>query len=164
MWGGLRDPAGAPKEGAEAGEQLAGGKGLWQVVVGTEVEASHPLGDGVEGRQKDDRHAGFSPQPATDSEAIELRKHHVEHHQIGLLLVEEGQGLLAILGTEHPITGQLQPHHQHAADRRFIIDHQHGGPGFGTSRLDGRLVLGSDRLSHRWSGIVLQGHQKHSDG
>ena len=41
--------------------------------------------------------------------------------------MEEAEGLLAVFGADHPITGQLQAHHQHPAHGGFIVHHQHGG-------------------------------------
>jgi predicted dehydrogenase len=56
-----RTPAHASQDRGDAGFKLLGAEGLGQVVVSAEIQARHPLGDGVEGGEKDDRHARFSP-------------------------------------------------------------------------------------------------------
>jgi hypothetical protein len=65
--------------------------------------------------------------------------------QVGLLLMEERQGLLAVLGTEHAVARQLETHLQHAAHRCFVIDDQQGGNWLGgllVGRERGRGLLG----------------------
>ncbi|MEN9541871.1 MAG: hypothetical protein RLZZ459_1962, partial [Cyanobacteriota bacterium] len=45
----------------------------------------------------------------------------------GLLLVKQAESLFAVLSADHAIAGQLQTHHQNAADGRFVIDDEQGG-------------------------------------
>ena len=171
-----RPAADPPQDGGDAGLQLLGTERLGQIVVGTEIQARHPLADGIERRKKDDRNAGFGPQATTHREAIQLGQHHVEHHQIGLLPVVEAQGLLTILRADHPVAGQLQTHRQHAAHGGFIIDNQQGGAlvataisgtggisAVGSQTIDvlgvvqPKPVIGSQARGQRLRGLVLQG-------
>src|SRR5436190_1654002 len=89
--------AGAPEDGLDAAAQLAHGARLDDVVVGAELQAQHTVGDFLRlRREHDDRHRALRTNAPADLEAVELRQHHVEHHQIERLLVELVEGLLAV--------------------------------------------------------------------
>jgi hypothetical protein len=122
-------PPDAAQDRGDAHLQLLGADGLGQVVGGAEIQAGDPLSDGIEGREEDDRHTGFGPQPAAHRKAIQLGKHHVEHHQIRLLAMKDIESLFAVFRADHAVARQLEPHHQHAANSCLVIYDQQGGLG-----------------------------------
>ena len=85
LWSGFSDPTGAAQQGAEAGEQLARGKSLWQVVVGTEFEADHAdhLLDAAS--EHHDGHFGLRADAAQDLNAIVTEHHDIENNRSPLL-------------------------------------------------------------------------------
>jgi len=92
----------------------------------TQIKASHPFRDRFNRGEENDRHAGFSPQAAADGKAIQLGQHHVEHHQVGGLVVEHFQGLFTVLSTDDAVARQLQAHHQDAPDCSLVINDENG--------------------------------------
>ena len=71
--------------GCDPGEQLAGGKGLGQVVVGAGIHALDPRLFAGACRQQDERHVaqqGIVAHCPQQPEPIELRHHHVAEDQI----------------------------------------------------------------------------------
>ena len=119
-----------------------------RVVVGAQIKPSDALGDGIEGREEDDRHAGFRSQATADREAIELGQHHVEYDEIGLLLVKEVEGFFAVFGADHPIAGELQAHHQHATYGGLVVNNEQGGAVLTGPGNITRLVLFAEGHTH----------------
>ena len=81
---------GPPQERADPGEELLEGEGLGQVVVGSAVEAGHPVGERVAGGQHEDGSAdAAAAQSPADGEAVLARQEPVEHD--GVVAVGGGQ-------------------------------------------------------------------------
>src|SRR5436190_1465483 len=80
-----------------AAAQLAHRARLDDVVVGAELQAEHAVGDlfGF-GSEHDDRDRALGADAPADLEAVELRQHHVEHHEVERLLADLVERLLAV--------------------------------------------------------------------
>ena len=92
----------APGAGGRDGlEQLVDAVGLGHVGVGADAEAVHPVLDVVERREHDDgdeHRRPVGPQPPADVEAVDVRQHQVEQHDVGHVLPGQPQPGLAVLG------------------------------------------------------------------
>ena len=81
----------------DAGAQLAQAEWFGDVVVGTRVETENFLGFLRPRRQHDDGRGDAAPaQFAAHLEAIELRQHHVQQHQVPFASQCDRQTLLAV--------------------------------------------------------------------
>ena len=81
----LPPAAGPPRDGPDAGDQLAQAERLDDVVVRPELETDDAVDLLAAGRDDDDRHLGACAQLATDGEAVHVREPEVEQHDVGLL-------------------------------------------------------------------------------
>ena len=80
---GLGEQALPAQQDLHAGQQLAQGKGLAEVVVGTDLEAEHAVELLVLRRQEEDGQAlGACPQVSTKRQTIHPRHQDVGHHQV----------------------------------------------------------------------------------
>ena len=112
---------------ADACDELRHLERLRHVVVGAELEADHDVEGVSAGRQHEDRHpAAVSDLPA-DLEPVELRKHHVEHHEV------------VGLGSGSARAPRVRPLPSRRSDRRPA------GPSETTSRIDGSSSTTSTR-------------------
>ena len=87
---GVAPPA---QHGADAGDQLARGERLGDVVVGADLEPDHLVDLAVLGGQHDDRHLRLGPHRAADLGAGQAGQHQVEQDQVGTGAVELGERL-----------------------------------------------------------------------
>jgi hypothetical protein len=111
--------------GPDAGHQLLGREGLGDVVVGPGLEPEDDVHGVGLGRQHHDGHAGLQPQLTADLEPVLARQHEVEQDQVGLGLVEGGDGLVAG-ADEHRLEALLtQDDPEHLAQRRVVVDDQY---------------------------------------
>jgi len=85
---------GAAGDGAEAGEEFAGGEGLRQVVVGADFEADDPVGLVAPGGEHENRDVGPGADAAEDFEAIDAGEHDVEDDGVPGAGAGAGEGLL----------------------------------------------------------------------
>jgi hypothetical protein len=77
-----RRPA-APQQGPHPRQQLGEGKGLDQVVVGTELQSLHTVVHLVARREEQDRQIRIlAPHAAEDLPAVQTRQHDVQDHQV----------------------------------------------------------------------------------
>ncbi len=138
---GLGDP-GASKNGPDPGHQLAGGEGLGDVVVGTELEAQDPIHLVVPGTE--DQHRGgpaarrSAPRlavrggltvakPTTDVEPVEIpRQPDVHHDQLGVLPLHERQPSLPVVRLQDSESIAAQVHGHQVGDVMVILDHHQG--------------------------------------
>ena len=70
-------------------------------------------------------HSGFALILRANREAIDLRHHDVEQHEVGRGARNLGHGLLTVLGGSHLVTGLLHQELQRKHDVRLIVDDQH---------------------------------------
>ncbi len=118
---------GTAQHGLEAGHQLTRREGLGDVVVGADFQALDLVVLFTLGGEHDDRDiAGqlVALEPAGQFDAAGAGQHPVEQDQIGFAVDDHGVGLLGILRLQALVTGHLQGHRNHLADRCFVIDDQ----------------------------------------
>jgi hypothetical protein len=60
--------------------------------------------------------------------AVHSRHHHVEEDQVGRLLLERGEALLAARGLTHGVALELEAGAHKAAQARVVVDDQHQRP------------------------------------
>ncbi len=111
-----------------AREQLDLLEGLGNEVVGAGVERlDHVLARRVGG--DDDHRQGRSQrigaQPPANLEAVEARQVEVEQHQVGLMLDDRAQPVLAVANADRLVGGRLEHAQQHLALSLVVLDDQH---------------------------------------
>ena len=120
-----RAGAGAPQHGAHARQQLGDRERLGDVVVGAQLEAEHLVGFGRAGGQHDDRRRDRArPQVAAHVEAVLLRQHHVEDHQVGRERAGLLQPLVAVGGGFDLVALELEVVAQPEPHLRLVFNHQ----------------------------------------
>src|SRR5437899_340467 len=82
----------APEQGTHAAPELADRERFRDVVVGAELEAEHFVQLLATRRQHDDRNARLRAETLADLQTVEPREHHVEHHEVHVLLGEGPHG------------------------------------------------------------------------
>ena len=97
------------------GEELIGGEGLGQVLVGADPDAVDPVVLGVQGGDHDDRDQVRGPSPlqaVADLVAVDVGQHQVEQDQLGGLALdglEDGLALEELDGAVSPGLGRGSP-------------------------------------------------------
>jgi len=120
--GGLSDPAGAPQQGAEAGEEFAGRKGLRQVVVGTEFEADDAVHLLATAGEHHDGHFGLRADAAEDLKAIAARHHDIEDDRRPRLRSGTLSSMLAIVLHFDPEAHGLEVIGHELAELGVVVD------------------------------------------
>ena len=117
--------AGAAQDGAHARQELGDRKRLGDVIVGAEFEPEHLVGLRRARRQHDDRRGVRArAQLAADVEAVLLRQHDVENHEIGREAGGAGESLVAVRRRLHFVAFELEVVTQTEQHLRFVLDHQ----------------------------------------
>jgi hypothetical protein len=112
----------AAEHGAHAGEHLAEGEWLGDVVVGAELEPEHAIRLLPVCCQHDHRHIEpAAAQLATDVPARQARQHDVEQHEIGALRRDAPQRLLAVEGGARVVALEAQVVLKPANDPRLVV-------------------------------------------
>ena len=110
-----------PQDRPDAGEELGEGERLDEVIVRPQLEAPHPVGDGVHRGQEQDRRVppGF-PQLGDDRPALAAGEHHVEHDQV--IVARPGQ-VQAVVPAECDVNCEprLDEALAHVVDRLAVI-------------------------------------------
>ena len=118
----------AAQHGADARHQLGGRERLGDIVVGAGVEPAHPVALLAARRQHDDRQVGgrgLAAQLAADLDARHQRQHPVEQDEVGHVLLDRGQRLLAVIGHRDAKARLLEVVAQQFDQRRLVLDDQH---------------------------------------
>ncbi len=116
---------GATQYRVDAGEKLAGGERLGDVVVRAAFEAGHLITLLRSGREHDHRElARFAValQRARQLEATHVRKHPVDEHEVGALVGQCSPGRPAVFGFADFKSGALQTEGDHLAYRTLVFD------------------------------------------
>ena len=124
-------------------------EGLGDIVVTARREADDPVADvvlGGEEQGRDLRREGADP--AKQLDAVEPRKHDVQHQHVGAEVLGELDGLGSIGGDGHGPAGHPQPHAHELGQARFVVHHK--GPDGGAVRVGelGKVVCHGVRGGH----------------
>ncbi|KIX78571.1 hypothetical protein SF12_08360 [Streptomyces sp. MBRL 601] len=146
---GLLRFAPAAQHGADAGDQLARGEGLGDVVVGPYLQPDDLVDLAVLGGDHDHRHVGAAAQLAADLGAGESGQHQVEQDQVGAVALELVEPL-GPGGRDGDLEALLAEHvGQSVAEGFLILDDEHSGHGrtSGAGRTDGGAESGTGTSS-----------------
>jgi hypothetical protein len=119
-WGRVRPT----KDGPDTRYDLARGERFGNVVVRAELESDDPIGLVTARREHDHRGCMIGPDTAEHLEPVESRKHQVEQHEVGAVILEDRERGLAVLGAEHAEPVLLEITAEHLADDRFVVRDQ----------------------------------------
>lgn len=121
-----RSASGATKDGAEAGEELAGGKGFREVVVGADFEADDAVGFVAARGEHEDGHVAGAAYPAKHFKAIEAGKHDIEDDGLPRSAGgggEGGTGGTVVFGGDVEAEGR-EVIADKAAEFAVVVDHE----------------------------------------
>src|SRR4029450_8811784 len=104
--------------------QLARAEGLYDIVVGAELEAQDAIHLLVLGGEEDDRHIAAQAQPLAHLGAIELGHEDVQDHQRGRLARRDLQRSKPVVGRQRLVARAPQRKAHDVADVRIVIDDQ----------------------------------------
>ena len=115
----------APRQRANACQQLRKGEWLQQVVVGSRIEPGHPVGHlAARGEHQDgDRELPFAER-SEQREAVDPRQAEVEQDEVVLAHPHQLARLLRIARDVDAEPGAPQSAHQRGDQRRVVFDHQ----------------------------------------
>jgi hypothetical protein len=140
----------AAQHGIDAGDELGGGEGLDDVVVGAEAQAVDAVGLVAPGGEEDDRDARTRalPQQPHDLEPVETGQHEVEHDEVWVPGRDAGEGGVPVAGDARVVVRALEVARHDLRDRRLIVDDEHP-----SARLAGHLLMIAARRARekRWS-------------
>jgi hypothetical protein len=150
-----------PDPGPDPGHQLLGLERLDDVVVGSGLEADHDVDSVALRGQHHDGDAGLVADLLAHVDAVLARQHHVQQYDVGLVVAERVECLVA--AKAHAAVEALLTQHdrQHLRQRGVVIDDEHAplgrqGAGCGLAHaLNTASVfsrLGQDRSSAHRSG------------
>src|ERR1019366_766589 len=92
-------------------------------VLGAQLEPRHLFHLARPGAEDDDRHhEAFAPDRLEHLEPVELREHHVEDDEVGLVLADQRQPRLAVFGGEDVVAFALEVDAQAERDARVVFD------------------------------------------
>ena len=108
----------------DAGHHFLGIKGLYHVIVCTQLQAQHLIKGLALGREHHHRGVARLADAAAHFQTVHLGHHHVQQHHIGLDLIELFQTFFAIVCHRDLIAllGQVQP--QQLADVGVVVHHK----------------------------------------
>src|SRR5690606_36106339 len=126
------------------GDQLPGGEGLGDIVVGPALQALHQVVLLRFGGEHDHRDLVGELVPAQAAQQLNAtgdRHHPVEQYQVGLAVDDQGVAIAGIVGLQAVEPGNFKGDADHVADGRFVIDDQYGlvGHGRGFTGNDGKI-------------------------
>ena len=143
-------PAGAapkleipPQLAADPGRHLHRVEGLGDVVVRPHVQPQDLIRVLALGGQQDHRHIAHLPELRKGGDAVHLRHHDVQQHQVDVLPVQDVQGLLAGVGLQKTIVRICQIDLQGVDDVPLVVADQnvvHGAPSLASIIGDGGLT------------------------
>ena len=115
---------GAAGEGADACQQLLGGEGLGQVVVGPGVQAVHAVGYAVQGGDHQDGGGEpLFPQPGHHADPIQPGQHPVQQNEVIGVLEGEVEPVVPGVGKVHDMALLLQMNIDGGAEVHVVFYH-----------------------------------------
>src|SRR2546423_2918693 len=125
---GLLRPHAAPRRGLHARDELLHRERLHEVVVGPDLERVDPVVLGAAGADDDDRRAdAVAARSLDDAPAVGLRDHQVEDADVGPLVAEAREPLLALRHPERVEARRRQVPRHALADDLVVLDDEHLG-------------------------------------
>ena len=119
----------APEGRPHAGEQLADGEGLADIVVGAAVEGGDLVALLPSRGEHDDGHRGPLAKPREDTEAVEVGQAQVENDEVWLAGRRLDQTVLAVARLEEAVAMARERGAEEAPDLWLVLDEDHRGPG-----------------------------------
>lgn len=126
-----RQAAGAAQDGAQAGEELTGGEGFGQVVVGAGFEANDAVGFVAEAGEHQHGDGGSGPESLQDFEAIEPGHHDVEDDGIEVALAGQVEPGESVVGGGNGIAKSAEVFADEATELLVVVDYEDVGTGGG---------------------------------
>src|SRR2546421_3200385 len=124
----LLRPHAAPRRGLHARDELLHREGLHEVVVGPDLESMDPVVLGAARADDDDRRAdAVAARSLDDAPAVGLRDHQVEDADVGPLVAEAREPLLALRPPERVEARRRQVPRHALADDLVVLDDEHLG-------------------------------------
>ena len=122
-WVGQAPAPGAAQHRPDPQGQLAGAEWLGDVIVGTGLEADHPIGLLAQRGQHHDGDGPLRAQSPAHFQAVDAGQHQVQDDQVRRLGGDPAQSLVAVANAFHmvPIARQVTP--DDISQGRVIIDH-----------------------------------------
>jgi len=122
--GSSRGGLAAAQHRLDAGHHFLGIKGLYHVIVCTQLQAQHLIKGLALGREHHHRGVARLADAAAHFQTVHLGHHHVQQHHIGLDLIELFQTFFAIVCHRDLIAllGQVQP--QQLADIGIVVHNE----------------------------------------
>ena len=117
----------AAQHGPDASQQLGGGKGLGDIVIGTVVQCCHLVLLHVAGTDHDHRKVDLLPQLPEKLDAVDVGQSQIQQHHIGHMGKGVAAGHGAVLGGNDPVSVCRQQGFQHSGNILFVLNHQNGG-------------------------------------
>ena len=115
----------APKDGAEAREQLARRERLGDVVVGAELETDDAVGLVALRGEHEHGHVALRADALADLEPVDARHHHVEEHGVDAALLEHRQPLLSVARALHRDAVLLEVAREQLEEPSVVVDEEH---------------------------------------
>ena len=122
--GGGRFLVDAAQHRANPRDQFRHAEGLGHVIVRAQFQADDFIGFLDSGGQHDHRRAALFAKVAHEFEAVHLRHHDVQQHQIGLLVAGDKQRLAPVVGGDGAKAIFAEIIGDHALHTDFVIDDQ----------------------------------------
>jgi hypothetical protein len=120
------DTAATPQRQPNACHQFRDCERLHHVVIPADGEAVDAIVGAVASAEEDhgNRRTGIA-HATQHREAIDVGQHHVEHHQVGSELVQQGERRAPVVGGCGGVALQLQRRLDEEDDVLLVVDHQH---------------------------------------
>ena len=115
----------ATEDGPHAGDQLRWCERLGHVVVGPGFKPADALACRAQGREHDDRDAGFLAGNPGHGGAVHVWQHQIENHQCWLGLPHELERGQTIGGDHHLEAGPFEIKPDQVRDLGVVVDDQH---------------------------------------
>ena len=145
------------EQGVDARDELALVKGLGEVIVRPCLEPGYDVVQLVLGGQHEDRElvqAVGLAETAADFKARHARHHDVEHQQVGRILGDTLDGVLAVRRDHHAVPLQQQLVGEHLEVDRLVVDDEDPGSSFACLRGKRRKVRMAMPGLHRALAVV----------
>jgi hypothetical protein len=116
----------APQNRADASEQFRKSEGFYKVIVGSQIEPLHPIGNGIpSGQKKHRRLLARAPQFCHNGPTVSVRKHDVQDEEIVFRILGQIQTILAIAGEIRDVSVLRQPLAKVGSRLRLVFYDQH---------------------------------------